>query len=133
MEEKQLFESSEDVVILQICEILEENNISYIRRNDGADSYLNLAWGSSNGVTKIFVSSEDYERAMNLIEVFNGENIEYEDGEIPEELKEVVDEKEMEKDINKYKNMKKILYAWAPLTMLLIAIIIFVIASQIYK
>ena len=133
MEEKQLFESSEDVVILQICEILEENNISYIRRNDGADSYLNLAWGSSNGVTKIFVSSEDYERAMNLIEVFNGENIEYEDGEIPEELKEVVDEKEMEKDINKDKNMKKILYAWAPLTMLLIAIIIFVIASQIYK
>ena len=129
MEEKELFRTTENFMVLQICKILEENNIPYVRRNDGVSSYLNIAWGSNNGETKIFVSSEDYERAVSLIQVLTPTNIEEENYEIPEELKEIVDEEEMEKDIKKYNNMKKFLYFWAPVIMIAIIIIACIMAN----
>lgn len=133
MEEKELFKSSEEILILQICQILKENNIAYVKRYEGIGSYLNMVCGANQRATTIYVSSEEYDKAINLIEILNNENVEYESDEIPEELKEIVDEEEMKEEINKYKNLKKTLYIWAPVTMLaiaIVAIIIGVIISQ---
>lgn len=131
MEEKELFKSSEEILTVQVCQILKENNIAYVKRHEGIGSYLNMVCGSNQRSTTIYVSPEEYDKATKLIEIFNNENIEYESDEIPEELKEIVDEEEMEEDIKKYKNMKKILYIWAPVTMIAIAICAIIISATI--
>ena len=128
MEERELYRSNESFLISQICRMLQENNIRYIRKSD---SYRKIDFGSDCIETKIFVSSEDYEQASLLLEMFNSPNIEYVNGEIPEELKDIVDDEEMEKDIKKYRNMKKILYFWIPAVMVSIIIILCAISNRI--
>ena len=124
MEEKLIYENSNEILVLQVCEILKENEIPFIRREEGAGAYFNVTWGSNIGIKRIYVSSEDYDKAKNLIEIFN-ENIQIqEDDEIPEELKEVDETDEhMEKEINKYKNMNRILRVWIPLGMFMTLLI----------
>ena len=128
MEEKELFKSKENFMILQICGMLQENNIPYIKSRD---LYRRIGCRSESSETKIFVSSEDYEKAKILIEVFDENAIVYNNDELPEELKEAVNEEEMEKDIQKYKNMKITVYFWIPTIMSVIAIIVSIIANQI--
>lgn len=128
MEEKELFKSKENFMILQICGMLQEKNIPYIK---SSDSYRNIGYRSESSQTKIFVSSEDYERAKMLIEVFDENAIIYNNDELPEELKEAVNEEEMEKDIQKYKNIKNTVYFWIPTIISVIAIIVCIIINQI--
>ena len=128
MEEKELFRSKENFMILQICGMLQENNIPYIKSRD---SYRKIGYRSESSETKIVVSSEDYERAKTLIEVFDENAIVYNDDELPEELKEAVDEEKMEKDIRKYKNIKNTVYFGIPTIISVIAIIVCIIANQI--
>lgn len=131
MEEKEVYNSTDAFLIDQICQILKNNNINYIRRDEGATAYLNIAWGNNLGVKRIFVNSDQFKKAVNLIENFfqNKEDyipeIDKYEEQIPEELKEnnEEDDEELNKDINKYKKLKRILFAWIPLT--LVAIIIF--------
>lgn len=87
MEEKKLFEDSDEFLVKQIESILKENNIPYVRRDEGLGSYMNVTYGQSFGLSKaIYVSIEDFEKAQNAIEVFNEQDFSEED--IPEELKE---------------------------------------------
>lgn len=67
--EKELYRSTDDFIISQICAILEDNNIAYIKRFDGAGSYLNITMGTTMNLKRIFVSEEDYEKAIELISV----------------------------------------------------------------
>ena len=128
MEEKEIFKSSEEILISQICQILKENNIPYIKRYESTGSYLNIVCGFNQRAATIYVSEEEYHKAINLIEIFNEESAEYENDEIPEELKEEVVEGKIEQDINKYKKLKRVIYIWAPVTMILIAIVAIIIS-----
>lgn len=121
MVEKLLFESTNDNLVAQVCEILKEKNINYIRRNEGSDAYLNIVYGS-NTLTKILVNDKDYEQAKKILEIFNSE-------EAPEELREDKEsDEENNKEIKKYRTMKRII-ACIPFIMTIIAVILLIIAS----
>ena len=115
MEEKFLFSNNNNLEIMQVCDVLKENNIHFIRKEQGTLAYLNLAYGQAFGGANIFVSEEDFEKAQKLIEFikFDEKNVEEENVEelseedIPEELREVEEDsnKELEENIdNKEEN-----------------------------
>ena len=61
---------------------------------------MNVTYGQSFGLGKsIYVSSEDFEKAQNAIQIFNEQDFENE--EIPEELKQTQEDIEEELDSNK--------------------------------
>ncbi len=100
MEERKLFEDSDELLVKQIENILKENNIPYSRRDEGAGSYMNVTYGQSFGLAKsIYVSNEDFEKAQNAIQIFNEQD--FEEEEIPEELKETPEELEEDLKANK--------------------------------
>ena len=128
--EKEIYTNTNEILILQICEILNANNIPVIRQDDGIGDYLNKVWGSHTGIKRLYVNSDDYEKAKELVDIFS-KSIEENDDDIPEELKEGEESiLENQKEIKKYNRMKKILFAWVPLSMILLAII-GMIASQL--
>lgn len=83
MEEKIIYESNDEILIMQITALLEDNNITYIRKDLGCGSYLNIFMGQAYSPKQILVSEKDYDKAKELIEVF--ENTDF---ELPDELKE---------------------------------------------
>lgn len=100
MEEKKLFEDSDEFLVKQIETILNENNIPYSRRDEGAGSYIGVTYGQSFGLSKaIYVSNEDFEKAQNAIQIFNEQD--FEEEETPEELKETPEELEEDLKVNK--------------------------------
>ena len=100
MEEKKIFEDSDEFLVKQIEAILKENNIPYSKRDEGAGSYINVTYGQSFGLAKsIYVSNEDFEKAQNAIQIFNEQDFEEED--IPDELKETSEELEEDLKANK--------------------------------
>jgi len=126
--EKEIYKNTNEFLVLQICEILKENNIPFIRKDEGIGDYLNKVWGSNTGTKRIYVDSKDYEKAKELLENFN-ESIVESDEDIPEELKESEEETlENMKEINKFNRMKRILFVWLPLVMALILIIGIIVA-----
>lgn len=68
--EKELFRCNDKILVLQICAILEDNNIPYIKKDEGSLSYLNTVAGSNSGLKRVWVSEEDYEKAKELIKMF---------------------------------------------------------------
>ena len=73
-EEILLFSSLNDYQINEICAILTENNIPFIRKNDGVGSYMNLYMGHSYQEKSVFVSKKDYNKALELISVITTYN-----------------------------------------------------------
>lgn len=84
-EEMQLFSSLNDYQINEVCAILTENNIPFIRKDNGVGSYMNLYMGHSYQEKNIFVGKKDYNKALELISVITANN---EDETIEEELQE---------------------------------------------
>lgn len=68
-EEILLFSSLNDYQINEICAMLTENNIPFIRKDDGVGSYMNLYMGHSYQEKSIFVTKKDYNKALELISV----------------------------------------------------------------
>lgn len=68
-EEILLFSSLNDYQINEVCAMLTENNIPFIRKDDGVGSYMNLYMGHSYQEKRIFVSKKDYNKALKLISV----------------------------------------------------------------
>ena len=116
MEEKKLFEDSDEFLVKQIENILKENNIPFSRRDEGAGSYIGVTYGQSFGLAKaIYVSSEDFEKAQNAIQIFNEQD--FEEEEIPDELKETPEELEEDLKANKkYGIPKKIFKTYLALS-----------------
>lgn len=73
-EEILLFSSLNDYQINEICAMLTENNIPFIRKDDGIGSYMNLYMGHSYQEKSIFVSKKDYDKALKLISVITTNN-----------------------------------------------------------
>ena len=65
-EEIQLFSTTNEYEINQVCAILEENNIPYIRNDYGSGSYMNLYMGQSIQEKAIFVHKNDYDKSLEL-------------------------------------------------------------------
>ena len=83
MEEKIVFESNDELLITQIEALFEDNDIAYVRRDLGCGSYITIIMGQSYTTKQILVSEKDFDKAKELIEIF--ENAEF---ELPDELKE---------------------------------------------
>ena len=69
MIEKEIFSSTDESVVSRLCEIFNDQRISFSRKDGGTDSYLNIVNGEEIlSQKKIFVSQEDYEKARELLE-----------------------------------------------------------------
>ena len=64
MEEKLIYETNNEILLQQVCEMLKQNEIPFIRRDEGVGSYLNVALGSNAGTKRIYINDKDYEKAM---------------------------------------------------------------------
>lgn len=73
-EEILLFSSLNDYQINEVCAMLTENNIPFIRKDDGVGSYMNLYMGHSYQEKSVFVSKKDYNKALGLISVITTNN-----------------------------------------------------------
>ena len=126
MEEKLIFECNDEIVMQQACELLKDNNINFIRKDEGSGSYLNITMGTSYNEKRLYVIETDFEKATKLIDEFCGQDV-----EIPEELKENPyvpdDDVEVHKEINKARNLRKII-VFLPFGMVLIILLGFILS-----
>jgi len=83
MEEKIVFESSDEILVTQIEALLKDNKIIYVRKDFGCGGYITILMGQSFYTKQILVSEKDFEKAMELINLFFNT-----DFELPDELKE---------------------------------------------
>lgn len=90
MEEKIVFESNDELLVTQIEALLKDNEITYVRRELGCGSYTTILMGQSFSTKQIVVHENDYEKAMELVNLFNDAEF-----ELPDELKE---EEEIEEE-----------------------------------
>lgn len=122
MEEKLIFECNDEIVMQQVCELLKDNNINFIRKDEGSGSYLNITMGTSYNEKRLYVIETDFEKATKLIDEFCGQDV-----EIPEELKENPyvpdDDVEVHKMINNAKKWRRIVMVWLPF--LMVAVLLF--------
>lgn len=88
IEEVVVFSSDNDITIMQVCAILEDNKIEYIKIEEGINAFMKIYAGLSLGKKKIIVSNQDYEKAIDLIKGITGENSNLVENEIPDELRE---------------------------------------------
>ena len=123
--EVQLFSSLNEYEINEVCAILTENNIPFIKKQDGSGAYMNLYMGQSIQEKRVFVSIEDYDKSLELISFLISDDIDMEN-EIPEE--------DLKKDnnITKYTLMRRGL-GFLILGMPILAIILVIIISLIYN
>lgn len=140
MEEKIIYENNNEILILQICEILKENGIPFIRRDEGAGSFLNTSFGNNVFTKRIYVSDSDFIKAEELLNFLNEEAQDIEEFELPEELQELDEEENYDiqefefteelnnsevnnecirKETNIYNTIKQILFFWIPFGLLL--------------
>ena len=123
--EVQIFSSANEYEINEVCAILTENNIPYIRKNDGSGSYMNLYMGQSIQEKRIFVSIEDYNRALELISFLISDDIDTENEILEEDLKN-------HNSNTKYTLIRRGL-GFLILGMPILAIILVIIMSLIYN
>lgn len=74
-----LFSSLDEYEIDQICAILKDNNIPFIRKDSGSGSYMNLYMGQSIQEKSVYVNRNDYDKSMELISPFVSEDKEQEE------------------------------------------------------
>ena len=85
MIEKEIFSSTDESVVSKLCEIFNDQRISFSRKDGGTESYLNIVNGEGIlSQKKIFVNQDDYERARKLLEFLNIDEIE---NEVENEIK----------------------------------------------
>ena len=83
--EVEIFTSSNEYEINQVCAILTDNNIPFVRKDDGSGSYINIYMGQSFQEKRIFVSKRDYNKSLELISVFTSNDINTEEEQVEEE------------------------------------------------
>lgn len=97
--EVELFSSSIEYEINQVCSMLSDNNIPFVRKDYGSGSYMNLYMGQSIQ-EKVFVNQDNYDKARELIYIFIADNASNDDIEKTE--------KEIEVDDKKYKFIRRL-------------------------
>ena len=85
MVEKEVFSSTDEFIVSQICTVFKEKDIPFVRKDGGAVSYLSIEYGQDMlSQKKIFVNQEDYERAKKLLEFLD---IDEKENEVENEIK----------------------------------------------
>ena len=110
MEEIKLFSSINEYEINQVCAILSDNNITFLRKDSGSGSYMNKYMGESIQEKVIYVNENDYEKAKELVSVIVSSEKEIDISE---------DEKE---EIKKYNIIRRV-FGFAIISLPVIAII----------
>lgn len=82
----ELFSSILENEIKQVCSLLEDNKIPFVRKDYGSGSYMNLYYGESLQEKKIFVNKKDYDKALEIVSsVFSNSISEDSNDEIEED------------------------------------------------
>ena len=119
--EVELFSSIIEDEIKQVCSLLEDNKIPFVRRDYGSGSYMNLYYGQSFQEKKIFVNEKDYHKALEIVSsVYNCGTLEDSNDEIKEKNND-----------KKYYKVKDLFRAYI-LGMFFISLVVVVIASIIH-
>ena len=102
--EVEIFSSSNEFEINQVCAILGDNNIPFIRKDYGSGSYMNIYFGQSIQDKKVFVNEDCYDKALELIStIFSNTNFAEED------IQELEGTEENDDSDKKYKWIKYLL------------------------
>lgn len=124
--EIQVFSSVNEYEIDLVCGLLKESDIPFIKKDEGAGSYLNISMGDVLKEKRVYVGREDYDKSLQLIsEIILNES------DIPDELKEDKKDLEIEKKrMNNSKWLKRgvVIFSFG---LTLLAIILIIIASII--
>lgn len=125
--EVEIFSSSNEFEINQVCAILGDNNIPFIRKDYGSGSYMNIYFGQSIQDKKVFVNEDCYDKALELIStIFSNTNFDEED------IKELEGTEENDDSDKKYKWIKYLLVfliLGVPCIIVIIAIIFFMLQN----
>ena len=102
--EVEIFSSSNEFEINQVCAILGDNNIPFIRKDYGSCSYMNIYFGQSIQDKKVFVNEDCYDKALELIStIFSNTNF------AEENIQELEGTEENDDSDKKYKWIKYLL------------------------
>lgn len=102
--EVEIFSSSNEYEINQVCSILNDNNIPFIRKDYGSGSYMNIYFGQSIQDKKVFVNEDYYNKALELISaIFSNAN------SAEEDIQELEENEENDGSDKKYKWIKYLL------------------------
>jgi len=130
MVEKEVFSSTDEYTVSRLCTILGEKGISYIRKDGGAESYINIIHGQDMlSQKKIFVNEDDFEKARDLINFLEIEEKNEDEENKPKALKVIRVEDEF--GYGKYHAIKIISGILAGTTF--VFLFIFIIAKIILK
>ena len=120
-DEVEVFSVVDELEIGQVMAILKENNIPFVRKDDGAGSYMTLYMGKSYEMKRLFIAKKDYERVLELIAPF----LKDEKDENSNQEQEIDDENKSE--IEKYAKITRmygILFVGIPIIVICIAMLI---------
>ena len=121
--EVEIFSSSNEYEINQVCSILDDNNIPFIRKDYGSGSYMNIYFGQSIQEKKIFVNEYCSDKALELIStIFSNTNLAEED------VQELEEAEENDDSNKKYRWIKRLL-GFFILGVPCIILILFIISS----
>ena len=108
-----LFSSVNESEINQVCAILNDNEIPFIRRDGGSGSYMTIYMGFSLQEKSIFVSDKDLEKAQELVSaIFENSTNAVKEEDIPELKEEKMDEAEEKEYYDKQNFLKRLIKFW---------------------
>ena len=132
MEEKALISVNSEYLLNQVKDLLKENGISYVIRTEGFGSYRRIAYGATSAMTTIYVSDEDLDKSLKVIEIIDGiyGNDKDLSDTIPDEFKEIEEEKDYNDKYNKKIGMIRHLFVFVLLGMILLMVVILCLNNQ---
>ncbi len=121
-EEVEIYNSINELEIGQVCSILEDNDIPYVRKDDGIGSYMGIYMGVSYQPKRIYVNKKDYEKALKLIPFSSEEESEI--NEVQEDAKEENIDDENQDQENSNNNTRKTINIIAKIIFYIIVLVI---------
>lgn len=100
--EKQLYATSDELLINQIASMLTEYEIPFVKRTMGSGAYMSIYMGHTIQEKAIYVNEQEYKKANDLIQ-----SIVLNETEAIEERKEL-EEYEEDDTASKYRDIKKL-------------------------
>ena len=125
--EVEIFSSSNEYEIAQVCSILSDNNIPFIRKDYGSGSYMNIYFGQSIQDKKIFVNEDCHEKALELIStILANANSSEED---IQKLEETEDTCDCDKKYKMIKSLLGFIILGIPCIIVIVVIIFYIFQS----
>ena len=72
-----VYSSSNDIEVQGVLSLLSDNNIVFLKKDNGSGEYMRMYMGTSMFGTDIFVNQSDFEKAKELIEGLKYANSQY--------------------------------------------------------